>query len=257
MNSGEQKTVAVVGAGIVGVSTALWLQRAGHEVLLLDRLGPGEGTSHGNAGVLASCSVVPVTMPGLIGKTPGMLLDRDSPLFVRWPYLPRLLPWLARYLSHCGAAETRRIAQALNAIIGDSLEQHQALAKGTGAERWIVPSDYNFIYTDRAAYEADGFTWALRSENGFTWEEMDLRALRAYDPAFGPEVTFAVRAPGHGFISDPGRYVKDLAAHVEARGGRIVRAEVRNVRREADRVTLLRRVPRPRLKCRRQRTQPT
>ncbi len=237
VSGADTRTVAIVGAGIVGVSTAIWLQRAGHRVVLVDRLGPGEGTSYGNAGVLASNSVVPVTVPGLIAKAPGMLLDPDSPLFLRWSYLPRLLPWLARYLSHCGAAETRRIARALTAIIGDSLEQHQALAEGTGAQKWIVPSDFNFIYANRADYEADGFTWRLRRENGFTWEEMETPALRAYDPAFGPAANFAVRAPDHGYISDPGRYVKDLAAHVEARGGSLVLAEARDIRREADQVS--------------------
>ncbi len=237
MSADDTKTVAIVGAGIVGVSTAIWLQRAGYRVVLLDRLGPAEGTSHGNAGVLASNAVVPVTTPGLIGKAPGMLFSPNSPLFLRWSYLPRLLPWLVRYLSHSSAAETRRIAQALTPIIGDSLEQHQALAEGTGAEKWIVPSVYSYVYADRAAFEADGFTWALRRENGFTWDELDGPALRAYDPAFGPEANFAALAHGHGYITDPGRYVKDLAAHVEARGGRVMRAEARDFRREAGRIT--------------------
>ncbi len=237
MSLPEKKTVAIVGAGIVGVSTALWLQRDGHDVVLVDRLGPAEGASHGNAGVLASCGVVPVTVPSLIVKAPAMLLDPDSPLFLRWSYLPRLLPWLARFLSHCRADETRRIARALSPIVGDSLEQHQALAQGTGAEKWIAPSDYVFIYADRAAYEADAFGWSLRRENGFDWEEMDTPALRAYDPAFGPGAGFAVRVPGHGFIRDPGRYVKDLAAHVEAKGGRLLLADAHDIRREGGRVT--------------------
>ena len=56
--------IAIVGAGIVGVSTAIWLLRDGHKVTLIDKAGPGEGTSHGNGGVLASCSVIPVTVPG-------------------------------------------------------------------------------------------------------------------------------------------------------------------------------------------------
>jgi len=233
----NMKTVAIIGAGIVGVSTAIWLQRAGHEVVLIDRLGPAEGTSYGNAGVLASCSVVPVTVPGLLAKAPGMLLNPESPLFLRWSYLPRLLPWLARYLSHCRPEQTRRIAGALTPILGDSLEQHQALAAGTGAEGWVVPSDYNFIYANRAAYEADGFGWSLRRENGFTWDEMETAALRAYDPVFGPNSGFAVRMPGHGFISDPGRYVKDLAKHVTDKGGRVVTAEARDFRIEAGRIT--------------------
>ena len=108
MTGGSGK-VAVIGAGIVGVAAAIWLARDGREVVLIDRLGPGEGTSYGNAGLLASSSIVPVTLPGLLGKAPKMLLDRDSPLFLRWPYLPRLLPWLARYLTHCRPEESRRI----------------------------------------------------------------------------------------------------------------------------------------------------
>ena len=78
-----QDPIVIIGAGIVGVSAALWLQRAGRDVILVDRAGPGEGTSYGNGGVLASCSVVPVTVPGLLRKAPGMLFDPDQPLFLR------------------------------------------------------------------------------------------------------------------------------------------------------------------------------
>lgn len=75
--------ILVAGAGIVGISTAIWLQRAGHSVTVIDRTGPASGTSHGNAGVLAAGAVVPVTTPGLALKAPAMLADRRSPLFLR------------------------------------------------------------------------------------------------------------------------------------------------------------------------------
>ena len=237
MSAAEVKTVAVIGAGIVGVSTGLWLQRAGHNVILIDRAGPGEGTSYGNAGVLASSSILPVTLPGLIAKAPGMLLDPESPLFLRWSYLPRMLPWLARYLSHCRPGEVRRIARALVPVIGDSLEQHQALAEGTPAAKWIRPSDFLYVYADRAAYEAEAFTWDQRREHGFAFEELEAKALRAYEPVLGPNAGFGVRMPHHGVIADPGRYVKDLAAHLEAQGGRVAVAQVRDISRANGRVT--------------------
>ena len=219
-------TVAIVGAGIVGVSTAVWLQREGCKVILIDRAGPGEGTSYGNGGVLASCSVVPVTVPGLIRKAPGMILDRNSPLFLRWSYLPKLFPWLVRYLLHTRARETRRIAAALEEIVGDSLDQHLAIANGTGAEKWIVPSDYLFLYRDRDHYRGDAFGWQVRRDLGFSWEEMDAAAFRHYDPAFSDEQGFAARCPDHGHIADPGQYVKDLASHVVDNGGRLLTANV-------------------------------
>ncbi|WP_170423330.1 NAD(P)/FAD-dependent oxidoreductase [Ruegeria arenilitoris] len=233
----EKKTIAIIGAGIVGVSTAIWLQRDGHDVILIDKAGPGEGTSHGNGGVLASCSIIPVTVPGLLKKAPRMLFDPSQPLFMKWGYVPKLLPWLMRYLKHANAGDVQRIAAALTPIVGDSLNDHQALAQGTGAEKWIVPSDYLFLYENRQHFEGDAFGWSIRSEHGFQWEELEGEAFHAYDPIFSKDIGFAAKLSDHGHITDPGRYVKDLAAHVEAKGGRIVRATVDDVVRESGTVT--------------------
>lgn len=231
------ETAAVIGAGIVGVSAALWLQRAGYDVVLIDKAGPAEGASFGNGGVLASCSVAPVTGPGLIQKIPKMLFDPDQPLFLRWGRLPWMAPWLLRYLRRANAADARRAAAALYPVIGDSLNDHQALAAGTGAEKWIAPGDYLFIYKDRAHYESDAFGWDVRRACGFEWEEMDAAAFKAYDPRFAPDLAFAARLGGHGRITDPGRYVKDLAAHAVRCGARFVRAEVTDIAAENGRVT--------------------
>ncbi len=231
------KKVAVIGAGIVGVSTAIWLLRDGHEVILIDRAGPGEGTSHGNGGVLASSSIIPVPGPGLLAKAPRMLFDPHQPLFLKWGYLPRLMPWLVRYLRTANEPAMRRRAAALAPLIGDSLADHQALASGTGAERWLVASDYLFLYDDRAHFEADALAWSIRREHGIDWEILEDQAFRDYDPSYGPAIGLAVRLPGHGRISDPGRYVKGLATHAEALGARIIPAEVEDIVRDGGRVT--------------------
>lgn len=234
------KTVAVIGAGIVGVATALWLQRAGHDVVLVDRTGPAAGASFGNGGVLASAGVVPVTVPGMAWEAPRMLLSRDGPLFVKWRYLPRMLPWLVRFQASATAAKARHRAKAMTALIGDSLADHQALAAGTGAERWVVPCDYVYLYRDRAELEADSFGWSLRRDCGFRSEVLEGAAARGYDPCFGPEVGCAVRLPDHGRISDPGAYVTALAAQVARQGGCVLTAEVTDLVREGGCVTGLR-----------------
>lgn len=231
------RTVAIIGAGIVGVSTALWLQRDGFKVILIDRAGPAEGTSYGNGGVLASCAIVPVTTPGLLGHAPRMLLDRNQPLFLKWGYLPRLAPWLIKYLRHANAKDAKRIATALHGIIGDSLADHRALAEGTDAARWIVPSDYLYVYESRTGYVGDRYGWDIRHQHGFRWDEMEAAALRHYDPALSNALKFAVRMENHGRIADPGQYVKDLAAHVVANGGRLIKADVQDIQRENGQVT--------------------
>lgn len=234
------KTIAIIGAGIVGVSAAIWLQRDGHKVILIDRAGPGEGTSYGNGGVLASVAVVPVTMPGLLAKAPRMALDPNQPLFLRWSYLPRMLPWLRKYLAHANAADARRIATALTPILGDSLNDHLALAENTGAERFVVPSDYLFLYNNKAHFESDRFVWTLRREQGFEWDHLEAEALQAYDPIYARDLSYAVKLGGHGRIADPGAYVKALAAHAERQGAQIIKAEVTDFRRENGTVTGLR-----------------
>ena len=110
---------------------------------------------------------MPVTVPGLMMKAPKMLLSPSQPLFLKWGYLPRLMPWLVRYLKHANAKDVARIASALNGVICDSLADHQALSAGTGAEKWVVPSDYLFIYNDRKHYEGDAFGWNIRRQKSF------------------------------------------------------------------------------------------
>jgi D-amino-acid dehydrogenase len=236
--SGAGKTVVVIGAGILGVSTAIWAQRAGHHVILVDREGPAAGASAGNAGLLASSAVVPVNTPDLWTKAPGMLLDPESPLFLRWSYLPRMIPWLAQFMAKATDKQARATARALYPIIGDSLADHQALAAGTGAERYIVPTDYLYMYKDRAAYQAGGYAWDIKTSLGFIPREVEGAELRALEPALSEgAVGFAAAVPNHGRISDPAAYVRALADHVVANGGQLIKGEVQGVARENGHVT--------------------
>lgn len=218
--------VIIIGAGIVGVSTGIWLRRYGAEVTLIDRGAPGQGTSYGNAGVLAACSMVPVTAPGLIAKAPGMLLDKDFPLFLRWAYLPKLAPWLMRYLSHANDRETRRIAEGLTPIVADSVDQHKALVQSTAAAEWVTDSPYHFAYRDRAAFEADSYTWSLRRKAGFLPEIAEGTAVQAVEPNLSSAIGCLATMKDHGFIRDPGGYVAALAEVFREMGGLIQTAEV-------------------------------
>lgn len=220
--------IIIVGAGIVGAATALWLKRAGHEVTLIDKGEPGMGASYGNGCLLASCAMVPVTTPGLISKGPKYLLDPKFPLFLRWSYTPKLLPWLMKYLSHANDSDTRRIAKSLTHIVGDSVEQHQALTAGTPAAKWIKETDYNFAYKDRAAFEEDAYVWELRREAGFVPEIIEGAAVQEHEPILGKNTNLLAVNKNHGFILNPGNYVKDLVKLLIEMGGTFLQAEVKD-----------------------------
>ncbi|MEP1766336.1 MAG: FAD-binding oxidoreductase [Sulfitobacter sp.] len=211
--------ILIAGAGIVGISTAIWLQRAGHKVTVVDRTGPASGTSHGNAGVLAAGALIPVTTPGLLGKTPAMLLGRDAPLFLRWTYLPRMLPFLVRYLTHANDAHVDHYARAMSGLLHDTVQQHQALAADTPAAQFITTEDYCFGYATQAAYKKDRYGWDKRAAHDVQFEVVSGAEYATYDPTYGDAFETIVRCKNHGRISDPTAYIIALADHFIAEGG--------------------------------------
>ena len=221
--------IIVVGAGIVGVSCAIWLQRAGHNVTIIDRAGPASGTSHGNAGVLAAGAILPVTVPGLLRHVPAMLLSRDAPLFLKWSYLPKLLPFLAKYLPHATDAHVDAYAKAMGPLLHDSVDQHRQLAAGTAAARFIHDDDYCYGYATRDAFDADAYGWEKRRAAGYEYTVMTGAQYAATDPAVGPAFDTVVASKNHGRISDPSAYVTALADHFVAMGGALKIAQVDDV----------------------------
>ena len=111
-----QPAVTVIGAGIVGVCTASYLQRAGCKVRLVDRDAPGMATSFGNAGGLSSGAFVPISYPGILQQVPKWLTDPEGPLVVRPGYLPKALPWLTRFVMRRAAGAFERSGHAIKPL---------------------------------------------------------------------------------------------------------------------------------------------
>src|ERR1044072_7166310 len=122
--------VVVLGAGIVGVSTAYAVRQRGMSVVLVDRREPGSETSYGNAGILSSGSITPLNNPSLLLALPEYLDKPDSPLSrhaaLRWnPVWAAQNPgWVARFLANTAMSRLRPRAAALHGLIGASLKLH-------------------------------------------------------------------------------------------------------------------------------------
>ncbi|XDA98949.1 FAD-binding oxidoreductase [Sulfitobacter sp. LCG007] len=215
------RSAIVIGAGITGVSAAEWLRRDGWAVTLLDPLAPGDPgqTSFGNAGLIARTSVLPVATPSLVRKAPAMILDPSSPLFLRWSYLPRLLPWLVPFLRNATPGRIREIAEALSAITFDSNDQHLALARRTGAERFIASGDFITLYRQRSDYEGDRLTLETRARFGLEAVPLSRAELVERDPHLGADYRFGAIFGDFRWITSPGKYVAALADHFRSGGG--------------------------------------
>src|SRR5579875_1234386 len=213
--------VVVTGAGIVGAASAIELLRDGHRVTILEPGEPGgeQAASYGNGAWLSPSSVVPTSVPGLWRKVPGYLTDPLGPLSIDWRYLPRLLPWLRRYVQ-AGAtvARVEKIARALRPLVADAPERHRTLAEEAGVGDLIRRQGLLYIFPSRADFEAEALAWRLRRENGVGWIELDADELRQREPALDRRYRFGVLVEAGGHCTDPGAYVASLVRYAVAQG---------------------------------------
>lgn len=236
------ENITIIGAGIVGISSAIWAQRAGYDVTLIDRLGPLSSdptaqTSYGNGGLLTPSYVVPVMQPGILKNLPKMLLDKNSPLFVRWSYVATHLPWMLKFLSHARTGAVERASRALTLITHDCIDQHLALAEGTGAAKYIEKSDMVYAYPSRSEFEEDRFIWEMKAKRGFGWQELNGSDFATYDRVFADALDFAICEKDNGFIKDPGAYVKTLTEHFLKQGGTLIAAQALGFEKSDGKVT--------------------
>ncbi len=223
------KKIIVIGAGIVGVSTAIWLQRSGFEVTIIDQKGPATGASHGNAGILAASSIIPVPNPSLIKKLPFYLLSKDSPVFFKMSYLPQMFPFLISYLSKSNLREVNKYAERMTPLIFDTVCQHKSLAKGTGAEKFISYQDYCFGYETEENFLNDKKVWKLRQKHGLPFEVVNGNEFSNFDPFYKDLFDVIVKCKNHGKINDPGLYVKTLCDHFLSQGGELIISKVNDI----------------------------
>src|ERR1700756_5027384 len=166
MSSPSASPIVVIGAGIVGLVCATYLQRDGHKVVVVDPGGPGEGASYGNAGGLNGSSILPVAMPGVLAQVPPWLLDPEGPLSIRLRYLPQLLPWLFRFVRAGRPELVRAQARALRSLLAPTVDMDRALAASVGAADLIQRSGLLIVYRSEASFAADAEANSLRAANG-------------------------------------------------------------------------------------------
>ncbi|MEM9781624.1 MAG: FAD-dependent oxidoreductase [Pseudomonadota bacterium] len=228
------RPVTVLGAGIVGICTALSLLDRGIAVRLIDRGAPGQETSFGNAGVISPWSVVPQSVPGLWKQIPGLMIGADRALSIRPRALPAMLPWGLRFLSNGRSAKVRHVSDAMEILCGPSVELYRRHLRGTGEDDLVRDAFYIHAFRDAAAARLDSLGYRLRREKGAEIERVDRAELQRLEPALSRDFEAALVIRGQARALSPGRIGKVLADKVRTLGGEIVRAPIRTLTR-ADR----------------------
>ncbi len=218
--------IAVIGAGAIGASTALWLARAGHRVTLIDRLGPGEGTSFGNAGAIATYALHPVATVDTLRKVPRMLMDPESPLSIRWRHLPRLAGWLARFLWASRPARVHEIEAVLAILMGLAEPAWAELAREADTLHRVMRRGVLYVHGSEAAHRADAARVAATRAAGIPAELIPPEALRQMEPNLNAGGHGAMLYPEAAHLLDPRGAVQAFAAAAVARGAVLLRQDV-------------------------------
>lgn len=209
--------IVVVGAGIIGLCCARALLADGHEVTVLDRDPAGDKASFGNAGGLGITEIIPASVPGLAWKVPGWLFDPLGPLSLRLAHLPKLLPWLVRFLRSGTWDEVERITAALAPFAARTYDDMLPLLGELGLMGDLHRVGALWVYESREGYEADARFRELRRRHGLVCEEIGGAAAREMEPALGEAVRYAMFTPQWSHVSDPKRIVDRLRVELEPR----------------------------------------
>lgn len=234
MDSAPDNSVAVVGAGIVGLCVAHELCKAGYRVEVIDPEEPGSQCSSGNAGAISAGSVAPLAMPGVLRSSAKMFLDPDSPLHVPFHYWLRAAPWLKRFIASATPQRVDEIATSLDDLFADAVQNHQALAREIGCPQRVVQTGQLHLYRDADALGKDAGSWRLRKEHGVKIETLDAAGIRQLEPAVSDRYRVGVFMPEQGAVTEPLRYAGAIAEAIRQRGGSLVRDRVVGLKQEFD-----------------------
>lgn len=233
---GGPRSVIVVGAGIVGLSTAWFLQERGVEVTVVDRTGVAAGASWGNAGWIAPGLTAPLNQPSVLRYGLRSLLNPAAPLSIAMPPESGLARFLLRFALNCRSSVAERVVRANQALNDECLEAFDVLA-GNGVEVPLTDTPIVALFADghQAKHLRDDLRLLRSAGQHVDFTTLDSRDLADYVPLAGPSVAVGIAVEGQRHV-DPGRFVTELGHSVTERGARLHTMRVSDIVSRHDRV---------------------
>ncbi|MFG2075172.1 D-amino-acid dehydrogenase [Nonomuraea maritima] len=238
MGGNWPRSVIVVGAGVVGLSTAWFLQERGVQVEVVDRGGVAAGASWGNAGWVAPGLAIPLNEPSVVRYGLRSLVNPAAPLHVPATLDPGLWSFLTRFAANSSWRSWTRAARAGVPLNDESIEAYDVLA-ANGVSAPVIPAPITAAF--RTPRQAESLLHELRRLEAVGQHVehavLDAAALAEQVPLAGQALTAGVRIDGQRYI-DPGAFVNALGKAVMQRGASLSALEVDDIRADADKVVV-------------------
>jgi len=225
----------VLGAGIVGVCVALHLQKRGRSTILVDRRGPAEETSFGNAGLIQREGVYPYGIPHDFGALARYSLNRTIDAHYHPSAIPHLAPFLWRYWKHSRPARHAAIARLYAKLIEHCITEHDVLASEAGAQGLLRRNGWMKVFRsarERDARLAEAERW--HGEFGLNYRALDAKALQELEPHLAPVLVGALHWTDPVSVIDPQGLALAYLGLFERLGGRFVQGNAASLEAEGD-----------------------
>ena len=231
--------IIVVGAGIVGISTALALQTRGFSVRVLDRHGVAAEASQGNAGAFAFTEIIPLATPGIMRKAPKWLLDPLGPLSIPPSYALKIAPWMLRFWRASWPDRYATSITAQTALMDHSKSALQRQITATDGEHMMQREGQLQLYEGAQEFAANQAGIQARRDHGIAIDTLDsAEAIAEIQPGLDPRFTHAAFTPSWMNTTDPKAWTEHLAQTFLARGGKIETATITALHPDANGVRL-------------------
>ncbi len=222
-----RREIVVIGAGVVGLSTALVSAERGHAVRVLDREGVAAGASSGNAGAFAFPDIIPLATPGIMRRAPRWLIDPTGPLSVPPRYALHIAPWLWKFWR---ASQPGRYAASVAAQAGLMDLSRAALdrrVQKSGLSNLIRHDGQLQLYDSERSWRASLPGWEERARHGIAFRHLSSAAeIAELQPGLAPRFAHATFTPDWRNVTDPADWCTALAERFQALGGRIETLDV-------------------------------
>ncbi len=230
------KSVSVIGAGSIGVSSALHLQQRGWDVTLIDRKAPGRETSYGNAGIINSGSMVALNSPAM-HKSLASLLKNDKPqLRYNLKHILKNLPWALQFLQASKTRQSDKTSEALYSLTSVSLQEHKAFMQRVGNSHRLTEAGWLRVYRKEPGFDDNSYDAKQLRRFNIPGQKFNADELRELEPSLKPIYSSGYLLSGAASVNNPGALITEYAEQFVADGGKIINAEINAIESRGDRV---------------------
>jgi len=229
------RPTVVIGGGIVGICCALYLQKEGHAVTLIEPAAPGDSTAKWSCGQIAVSEIIPQSKPDIIRKVPGWLLDQKGPLALRPAALPGLLPWMLRFVSHARRYRINTIAHELASLTSRAFEDYAPLLENCRRDDLIGQHPTLELFDTAAGLAHEQTYVELRRSLGFASEVLNAEQIAEKEPALAGRFSHGLLLEDWRTVCDTETFIVELANSFVEQGGALVQGSVLRINTQGSR----------------------